>query len=74
MLFFRPEVSYNRIPDIYGIFIKTKEVIKMSRNNTHAVQKLAVAGVLTAVAVVGSFLSVPTMVGNRHRILCKPDP
>ena len=31
----------------------------MSRNNTHAVQKLAVAGVLTAVAVVGSFLSVP---------------
>ena len=68
----------------------------MSRNNTHTVQKLAVAGVLTAVAVVGSFLSVPvagskcgtrtaygqcicrcsswTMVGNRHRILCKPDP
>ena len=31
----------------------------MSRNNTHAVQKLAAAGVLTAVAVVGSFLSVP---------------
>ena len=31
----------------------------MSRNNTHTVQKLAVAGVLTAVAVVGSFLSVP---------------
>ena len=68
----------------------------MSRNNTHAVQKLAVAGVLTAVAVVGSFLSVPvagskcapvqhmvnvfaavllgTMVGNRHRILRKPNP
>ena len=31
----------------------------MSKSNTHAAQKLAVAGVLTAAAVVGSFLSVP---------------
>ena len=37
----------------------------MSRNNTNTVQKLAVAGVLTAVAVVGSFLSVP-VAGSRE--------
>ena len=36
----------------------------MSKSNTHAAQKLAVAGVLTAAAVVGSFLSVPVAEAN----------